>query len=62
MSRKYHATIVETLIHSFTVEVEEGEDLKREVEAAFLNINKLEQLTDYDQQIASREVDDVRPI
>ncbi|MBN9551453.1 MAG: hypothetical protein J0H31_21960 [Alphaproteobacteria bacterium] len=65
MSKKYDVTIVETVIHTFTITVEPdeigpGETLNEVAEEIFLN-NMHKDLENHGEAIAHREVENVTP-
>lgn len=57
MLKKYDVTIVETLIHTFTVDVEPDEDPNDAAGEAFVQAEKLEQLENYHSHSADRKVE-----
>ncbi|RWM32583.1 MAG: hypothetical protein EOR77_21370 [Mesorhizobium sp.] len=57
MSKKYDVTIVETLIHTFTVDVEPDEDPNDAAGEAFVQAEKFEQLENYSSFVADRKVE-----
>ncbi len=61
MSKKYDVTIVETLIHTFTVEIESDETPAKAAEMEFTHVNKFEELENYSCVVAAREVENATP-
>ncbi|RUU76125.1 hypothetical protein [Mesorhizobium sp. M7A.F.Ca.MR.362.00.0.0] len=57
MSTKYDVTIVETLIHTFTVDVEPDEDPREAAGEAFVQAEKLDELENYSIATSHREVE-----
>ena len=59
--RKYDVTIVETVVHNFTVEVEGDEDPYEAAEEEFVQAENFTDLENYSEAISNREVEDARP-
>ncbi|TPJ51780.1 MULTISPECIES: hypothetical protein [unclassified Mesorhizobium] len=61
MSKKYDVTIVETVIHTFTIDVESDEDPNEAAGEAFVQAEKFEELENYGLVVSHREVENVTP-
>ncbi|TPL42564.1 MULTISPECIES: hypothetical protein [unclassified Mesorhizobium] len=59
MSKKYDVTIVETVIHSFTIDVESDEDPREAAGEAFVQAKKFEELENYGLVVCEREVENI---
>ncbi|MBN8245103.1 hypothetical protein JF546_18965 [Nitratireductor aquimarinus] len=62
MSKKFEVTMVETLIHTFTVEVESENDVDQAANEMFTQAEKLSDLEDYNSVVSLREVEDAQPL
>lgn len=62
MSKKFEVTMVETLIHTFTVEVESENEVAQAANEMFVQAEQLSDLEDYNSVVILREVEDAQPL
>ncbi|MBN7759734.1 hypothetical protein JYP52_01180 [Nitratireductor aquibiodomus] len=62
MSKKFEVTMVETLIHTFTVEVESENEVAQAANEMFVQAEQLSDLEDYNSVVSLREVEDAQPL
>ena len=62
VKRKWHVTLEETVVHNFTIEVDEDEDPSEVAEHLWVQVSSLDQLEDHGSFIVDRRIDDVQPV
>lgn len=58
---KYDVTIVETIVHNFSIEVEGDDDPYEAAEQEFVHAERIADLDDYSLAISQREVENAIP-